>query len=327
MRAVLCHAYGPADTLDIAEVPGPTPGPGQVHLAVHACGVNFADTLMITGKYQEKPPFPFTPGLEVAGDVLAVGDGVTRIKPGQRVFAITSGGGYASECLANADSVFAIPDSMDYVTAACFPVAYGTAYGALHDRAHLQAGETLLVHGAAGGVGLTAVEVGKATAATVIATASSDAKLDIAKAHGADHAILSSADDLRDQVRGLTDGRGADVIYDPVGGDLFDTSLRCIAWEGRIIVIGFAAGRIPQIPANILLVKNATAIGYFWGSYRKHRPQALVDQYDALLRWFEEGKLQPHVSHRFDLADVADAHAVLLGRKSTGKVALTTGRD
>jgi len=216
---------------------------------------------------------------------------------------------------------------MDYQVAAGFPVAYGTSHGALDWRARLRQGETLLVHGAAGGVGITAVEIGKAMGAVVIATAGNADKLAIAKRHGADHLIDYSREDIRERVRTLTEGRGADVVYDPVGGDAFDASLRAIAWEGRIIVIGFAGGRVPQIPANLVLVKNCDIIGFYWGSYRKRKPALVRDSYQQLFRWFVEGKLKPHVSERFDLAEVAEAFRALRTRRSTGKVVLTTGRS
>jgi NADPH:quinone reductase len=215
---------------------------------------------------------------------------------------------------------------MDYAVAAGFPVAYGTSHGALDWRARLQPGETLLVHGAAGGVGLTAVEIGKAMGATVIATAGSAAKLAIAGHHGADHLIDYSREDIRERVKRLTEGRAVDVVYDPVGGDAFDASLRSIAWEGRIVVIGFAGGKVPQIPANLVLVKNCDIIGFYWGSYRKRKPALVRDSYQQLFRWFGEGKLKPHVSERFDLAAVAEAFHALRSRRSTGKVVLTTGR-
>jgi NADPH2:quinone reductase len=216
---------------------------------------------------------------------------------------------------------------MDFISAAGFPVAYGTSHGSFDWRAHLKAGEWLLVFGAAGGVGLTAVEIGKAMGATVIACANGPEKLAIAKEHGADHLIDYSREDIRERVKTLTNGRGADVVYDPVGGDAFDASLRSIAWGGRVIIIGFASGRIPQAPANILLVKNIDVIGFYWGSYQVRQPQLLRDSYTKLLRWFEEGKLKPHVSHRFDLKDVAPAMDLLRQRKSTGKVVLTTGKS
>ena len=326
MRAVLCKAFGPPESLVVEETPSPALREGAVRVAVHAAGINFGDTLMIEGKYQEKPPFPFTPGFEIAGEIVEIGAGVTELKPGDRVMGTGDKGGYADEAVMPAAHLTRIPDSMDYATAAGFPVAYGTSHGALDWRAHLQPGETLLVHGAAGGVGLTAVEIGKAMGARIIATASTQEKLDIAKRHGADHLIDYTTEDIKERVRALTEGRGADVVYDPVGGDAFDASLRSIAWEGRIIVIGFAGGRVPQIPANLVLVKNCDIIGFYWGSYRKRRPAILRHSYRQLFGWWTEGKLKPHISDRFDLAEVAKAMRVLRERRATGKVVLTTGR-
>ncbi len=324
MRAVLCSEWGEPGGLTLGEVEAPQPGPGQVAIAVEAAGVNFADILMVAGKYQEKPPFPFSPGLEVAGRVETVGPEVTRVSPGQRVLGLTDGGGYAEVAVARESDVFAIPDSMDAATAAGFPITYGTAHGGLVWRAGLQPGETLLVHGAAGGAGLAAVEVGKALGARVIATAGGPDKLAIAQAHGADALIDYKTQDLRAEVKALTEGRGVDVVFDPVGGDVFDASLRSVAWGGRLLVIGFAGGRVPQIPANHLLVKNVAAIGFYWGSYRSRAPELLKEEFDALFAWFEAGKLDPHVSHRFDLAQAAEAMALLSERRSTGKVVLTT---
>ncbi|BBK40336.1 NADPH:quinone oxidoreductase [Allostella vacuolata] len=327
MRAVRCHAYGDLANLSVDEVPTPEPGPGEVLVAVHAVGINFADGLMVLGQYQEKPALPFIPGLEAAGVVEACGKGVTRVAPGDRVVALVDTGAYADMLAAPEDRLFRVPDGMDLVTAAAFPVAYGTSHVGLDRRARLQPGETLLVHGAAGGAGLTAVEIGRAMGATVIASASSPEKLAVAALHGAEHLIDYSHEDLRQRVREITDGRGADVIYDPVGGDVFDASLRCIAWEGRLLVIGFASGRIPQAPANLLLVKNISVIGLFWGAYRQRDPQVVRDSLSTLFGWYAEGKLKPHVSHRLDLADAADGIALLRNRQSTGKVVLTTGRS
>jgi NADPH2:quinone reductase len=326
MRAVLCKAFGPPESLVVEETPSPALREGAVRVAVHAAGINFGDTLMIEGKYQEKPPFPFTPGFEIAGEVVEIGAGVTELKQGDRVMGTSENGGYAEEAAVPAGNLSVIPDAMPYDVAAGFPVAYGTSHGALDWRAHLQPGETLLVHGAAGGVGLTAVEIGKAMGATIIATASTPEKLEIAKRHGADHLIDYTKEDIKERVRALTDGRGADVVYDPVGGDAFDASLRSIAWEGRIIVIGFAGGRVPQIPANLVLVKNCDIIGFYWGSYRKRKPAVVRDSYRQLFGWWSEGKLKPHISDRFDLAEVATAMRVLRERRATGKVVLTTGR-
>src|SRR5215475_6870574 len=307
MRAVLCKEWGGPEKLVVEDVPSPAIREGAVRIAVHAAGINFADLLLISGQYQEKPAFPFTPGMEVAGTVAEVGAGVSHLKAGDRVMALTGTGAYTDETVVDAARVLKIPDSMDFPTAAGFPVTYGTSHGAFDWRAHLKPGEWLLVFGAAGGVGLTAVEIGKAMGARVIACAGGAEKLEVARQHGADDLIDYSREDIRERVKAITGGKGADVVYDPVGGDAFDASLRSIAWGGRIVVIGFASGRIPQAPANILLVKNIDVIGYYWGSYQGRRPELLRDSYTKLLRWFEEGKLKPHVSQHYDLKDVAPA--------------------
>ncbi len=256
--------------------------------------------------------------------IAEVGPGVSKFKPGDRVMVLAGAGAYAEEVVVEAARVFPISAKMDFLSAAGFPVAYGTSHGALDWRARLKPGEWLLVHGAAGGVGLTAVEIGKAMGAQVIACAGSPEKLEVARSRGADHLIDYSREDIRTRVKEITGGRGADVVYDPVGGDVFDASLRSIAWEGRVIIIGFASGRIPQVPANIALVKNIDVIGFYWGSYQKHKPELLRQSFAQLFRWFDEGKLKPHVSHHMDLKEVARAMNLLGQRKSTGKVVLTT---
>jgi NADPH2:quinone reductase len=326
MRAVLCRDASGHDALTVEDVPAPALPPGGVRVAVHAAGLNFADTLMVAGQYQEKPELPFIPGLEAAGEVIEVAAGVVTCKPGDRVIATMEQGAFAEEAIADAGNIFIIPDSMGFETAAGFIVTYGTSHVGLARRANLQAGETLLVHGAAGGVGLTAVELGKIMGATVIATAGGPEKLEVARSRGADHLIDTRAADIRAEVRELTGGRGADVVFDPVGGDLFDASLRSLAWEGRLLVVGFASGRIPSASASYLLVKNCSVVGLFWGAYRKRNPAVIRDSAAELLRWFDQGKLRPHVSHRFDIAEAAEAMRTMLGRKSTGKVVLTTGR-
>ena len=325
MRAVLCHRWGEPEELTVEEIAPPRAGPGEVAVAVAAAGVNFADTLIVAGKYQEKPPFPFSPGMEIAGTVTAVGEGVSRVVAGDRVMALPRGGGFVESVTAAETDVFKIPDGMDFATAAGFPITYGTAHGALVWRAGLRRGEDLLVHGAAGGVGLAAVEVGKAMGARVIATAGGAAKLAVAEAHGADGLIDHKTRDIRETVQGMTAGRGVDVVFDPVGGEVFEASLRCVAWGARLVVIGFAGGTVPRIPANILLIKNLTATGLYWGSYRQHAPALLESQFADLFGWFEAGRLKPHVSHRLDLADAAQALRLLIDRQSTGKVVLTTG--
>ncbi|MBZ5506225.1 MAG: NADPH:quinone oxidoreductase family protein [Acidobacteriia bacterium] len=326
MRAVLCKEWGGPEKLVVEEAPSPAIKEGAVRIAVQAAGINFGDLLLISGQYQEKPAFPFTPGMEASGTVTEVGAGVTTLRAGDRVMALTGTGAFAEEVVVDASRVYKIPDKMDFISAAGFPVTYGTSHGAFDWRADLKPGEWLLVFGAAGGVGLTAVEIGKAMGATVIACARGPEKLEIARQYGADHLIDYSREDIRERVKALTGGRGADVVYDPVGGDAFDAGLRSIAWGGRILIIGFTSGRIPQVPANILLVKNISVIGFYWGSYQARKPEMLRDSYAMLLRWYEEGKLKPHVSQHFDLKDVAAAMELLRQRKSTGKVVLTTGR-
>ncbi len=325
MRAVVVRQWTKPEDLKVESVPVVDPGPGQVRIAIHAAGLNFADTLMVQGKYQEKPPFPFSPGLEAAGEVEAAGEGVTDLKEGDRVMALTGHGGFAEQCVVDAARVLKIPASMGYVDAAAFPVAYGTSHVALRHRGHLCQDETLVVHGAAGGVGLTAVQIGKVIGARVIGTARGQEKLSIAQANGAEETIDYSEEDVRQRVLDLTDGKGANVIYDPVGGDMFDISLRCIAWEGRLLVIGFATGRIPQAPANYLLLKNAAAVGVFWGAYMKKDPSVIVRSFEELMGWYDEGLLSPHISATFDLEKTPAAMEMLLSRKSTGKIVVTTG--
>jgi NADPH:quinone reductase len=298
----------------------------MVKIAVHAAGVNFPDTLMVAGKYQMKPPLPFSPGMECAGVVMEVGPGVTEVKAGDRVMASPGLGAMAEEVIAPAAGVFRLPDAMRFEQAAGFPVTYGTVYYALVDRARLQPGEVLLVHGAAGGVGSNAVEIGKILGATVIATAGSDAKLEIARAHGADRTINYSNESIKDRVRAMTSDRGADVIFDPVGGDVFDESLRCIAPEGRLLVIGFASGRIPAAPANIMLLKDACLVGVFWGGFTRRDPARNRANFETMFRWFEAGKLNPRASKVYALEQVPLAMDALLTRQATGKLVIAVRR-
>jgi len=322
MRAILCSDWGEPETLTLGEVPPPVAGPGEVKLRVRAAGVNFADIVMVRGHYQEKPTLPFSPGLEAAGEILTVGEGVPGIAPGDRVMAVPGVGAFAEEVVAPADAILPIPEGMDFITAAAIPVAYGTSHLALTDRGALQAGETLLVLGAGGGVGLSAVECGKALGATVIAAASTAEKLDLAKAHGADHGINYVDEDLRAVVRKLTDGRGVDVVYDPVGGDASKAAMRSLARKGRLLVIGFAAGDIPQFPANYLLVKHISVVGVYWGSYRLNEPELFRASFEELMKWYAEGRLKPHVSQVFPLARAADALGVLDSRQAIGRIVI-----
>ncbi len=327
MRAVVCKEWGGAEKLVVEDAPSPAIRAGAVRVAVRAAGLNFLDLLLIAGQYQEKPALPFTPGAEAAGVITEVGAGVENVKAGDRIMALAGLGAFAEEIVVDAARVLPMPAKMQFEAAAGFPLAYGTSYGALDWRARLQSGEWLLVYGAAGGVGLTAVEIGKAMGARVIACAGSADKLAVAQEHGADHLIDYSREDIRERVKEITGGQGADVIYDPVGGDAFDAALRSVAWEGRIVIIGFASGHIPQIPANIALVKNVSIIGFYFGSYQARKPELLQQSFTQLFHWFEEGKLEPHISQRFDLKDVTSALELMRQRKSTGKIVLTMGRS
>jgi NADPH2:quinone reductase len=299
--------------------------PGCVRIAVHAAGVNFADTLIIAGKYQEKPPLPFTPGLECAGVVTEVAPDVTVCKPGDRVMSFHGTGGFAEQVVTPAETVFVLPKDMDMATAAGFAVAYGTSHLALRHRGQLKAGEILLVHGAGSGVGLTAVEIGKAMGATVIATAGSAEKLEVAAAHGAVFGIDYSKEDIRERVRAITGNKGADVIYDPVGGDAFDASLRAVAWEGRILVIGFASGRVPQAPCNYILVKNCSVIGVLWGATARRDPELARRSFAELFGWYEERRIHPLISSTMPIERATEGLELMLKRKITGKLVLTTG--
>jgi len=321
LRAIRIHELDGLEALRLEEVPSPAPGAGEVRIAVHAAGVNFADTLVVEGRYQHKAPLPFSPGMEAAGEVLEVGNGVTTLAVGDRVLAPMRYGAYAEEAVLDAAHTVRMPDGMDYVTGAAFPIAYGTSHLALTHRTQLRKGEVLLVLGASGGVGLTAVEVGKALGATVIACASSAAKLEIAKSRGADHLIDYTREDIRERVKDLTGG--VDVVYDPVGGDASRAALRCLNFEGRLITLGFASGDIPQIAANYLLVKNISAIGYSFSSYRFEQPDVMRKTLEETCRWYADGKLKPHISFTFPLAQTKEALKALIERRSTGKVIVT----
>jgi NADPH:quinone reductase len=324
MKAIVCREWGEPDTLRVEAAGGRQPAPHEARIRVHASGVNFADTLMVAGKYQVKPEFPFTPGLEAAGEVIELGAEVRHLALGQRVLTVLRfGGAYAEEITVDADAVVPLPDAMDFVTAAAFPVAYGTAHFALTHRGHLRPGETLLVLGAAGGVGLAAVEVGKELGARVIAAAGGPDKLAIAKERGADELIDYRHESIRDRVRELTGGRGADVVFDPVGGDAFDAALRAVNWEARMLVIGFAAGRIQAVPANLILVKNIAVVGVVWGAQAARDPALVSRNLGELLRWWEKGRLRPLVARTFPLAEAGAAMQALLSRRYAGKIVLT----
>lgn len=322
MRAVVCRALGGPEELEVEDVAPPKLQAGGVRIRVHTAGLNFADNLIIAGRYQIKPSPPFSPGFEVAGRVLECAEGVVRCKPGDRVMAVLDYGGFAEEVVADQESVFVLADSVSDEVAAAFPVAYGTSHLGLKYKCGLEPGESLLVHGAAGGVGLTAVEIGKRLGATVIATASGAEKCAVATAAGADYSLDSRAETLRDQVKALTSGRGVDVVYDPVGGKLFEESLRCTAAGGRILIVGFASGDVPQIPANILLVKNIAAIGYYWGAHKTVKPAWMRASFEELLDWLAAGSLNPLVSQTFRLEEAPEALQALKARRTTGKVVL-----
>ncbi len=323
MKAILCTAYGPPESLVVEDIPSPAPGSGEAVISVKAASVNFPDVLIIENKYQVKPPLPFSPGSELAGIVKAVGDGVTTFKPGDRVMAITGYGAFAEEVKTDARRLLAIPDGMDFATAAAFGLTYATSEHALVDRGALKAGETLLVLGAAGGVGLAAIEIGRILGARVIACASTDDKLAVCREHGADETINYATEDLRERIKALTGGAGADVVYDPVGGAYTELALRSIAWRGRLLVVGFAAGEIPKIPLNLTLLKGCSIVGVFWGDWARREPQHFADAMTRLARWYAEGRLKPHISASFPLERAADALTLMASRKVTGKVVLT----
>jgi NADPH2:quinone reductase len=322
VKAVLCKQYGPPETLVVEELPSPRAGPGEAVVSVKAASVNFPDVLIIQNKYQFKPPLPFSPGSELAGVVKEVGAGVSSVRPGDRVMAFTTYGAFAEEVKTDAARLLPIPDGMDFKSAAAFVLTYGTSDHALRDRGSLRAGETLLVLGAAGGVGLAAIEIGKALGARVIACASSDEKLAVCREHGADATINYAAEDLRERVKSLTEGRGVDVIYDPVGGAYSEPAFRSIAWRGRLLVVGFAAGEIPKLPLNLALLKGASVVGVFWGDFARREPKAFANSIAQLGLWFREGKLRPHVSKIYPLEKAADALRLMAARQVKGKVVL-----
>ena len=322
MKAVLCHAFGEPDGLRVEEIEPSHLEHGQVRIGVHAAGVNFPDYLMVTGKYQVKPPLPFTPGIEAAGEIIECAPDVVDLRPGQRVVALARrGGAFASQLTLPAPFVVPIPDTMDFATAAGFSVAYGTAHLALTHRGQLRSGETLLVTGAGGGVGLAAVEVGKRLGARVIAAAGGADKLKIASEHGADDLIDYQTTSLRDRIKDLAGG--VDVVFEPVGGDIFDQCSRVMNWEGRLLVIGFASGRIPSAPANLILVKNYSLVGVVFGAHIEKFPESVRPRIQELLRWYNDGSLRPHISRTFPLDQAAVALNEMAARNVRGKIVLT----
>lgn len=323
MRALVCERLEGPKSLVVREVPSPPLPAGHVRVRVRAAGVNFADLLIVSGQYQEKPALPFVPGMEAAGEVIEVAPDVTSPGVGDRVVAMVQSGAFAEEVVAPAGRTHVLPDGVSFEIGAAFPVAYGTAHLGLKHRANLRRDEILVVHGAAGGVGLAAVEVGRALGAQVIATAGSPERVALAKAHGAHHGIDYRNEDLKARLKELTGGRGADVIFDPIGGDVFDTSVRALGWEGRLLVIGFAAGRIPQVPAGLLLVKNLSVVGFYWGAYLAREPHLVQESLDALFAMLGRGILKPVVSATYPLDRAGEAIASLGERRATGKVVLT----
>jgi len=324
MKAVLCREWGLPGKLVVEDVPSPKPASGQVVVSVKACGVNFPDTLIIQGKYQFKPEMPFSPGGEVAGIVKETGEGVTRVKVGDRVIAFNTWGGFAEEMVVDADRTIAMPSSMEFVPASAFVLTYGTSYHALKDRADIKAGETLLVLGAAGGVGLAAIQLGKAMGARVIAAASSDAKLNVCRDNGADEVINYGSEDLRARVKTLTAGKGVDVIYDPVGGPYSEPALRDMAWKGRFLVVGFAAGDIPKVPLNLTLLKGCSIVGVFWGAFTRNEPERNRENNWELMAMYAAEKIKPHIHATYPLERAAEALNEVLNKRVTGKVVLVT---
>ena len=325
MKAILCKQFGPPESLVLEDVPSPEPAEGEVVVTVKAASVNFPDVLIVQNKYQVKPPLPFSPGSEMAGVVKAVGEGVSNARPGDRVIAFSTYGAFAEECRVPAARLVPLPAGMDFVTGASFLLTYGTSHHALRNRVQTSPGETLLVLGAAGGVGIAAVEIGKILGLKVIACASSDDKLAVCREHGADETINYASEDMRERIKALTGGKGVDVIYDAVGGQYSEPAFRSIAWRGRHLVIGFAAGEIPKLPLNLALLKGAAVVGVFWGDFTRREPKAFAESARQLARWYREGKLKPHVSARFPLAKAADAMNLLASRKAKGKVVVTIG--
>ena len=323
MRAVLCKEFGPPESLVVEDVPSPVPGAGEVVISAKAASLNFPDVLIIQNKYQFKPPLPFSPGSEVAGIVKAVGAGVDGVKPGDRVMAFTTYGAFAEEVKTAAIGLVPMPDGMDFTSASAFLLTYGTSEHALCDRGQLRAGETLLVLGAAGGVGIAAIQIGKALGARVIACASSAGKLAVCREHGADDVIDYVSEELRGKIKEITGGKGVDVVYDPVGGAYTELALRSIAWRGRLLVVGFAAGDIPRIPLNLALLKGCSIVGVFWGDFARREPAPYAASLSRLVDWYREGRLEPHVSATFPLGRAADALKLMAARKVKGKVVLT----
>jgi len=322
MKAVLCKSFGNIDNLAVDEIPSLAPDKGEVIINVKACGLNFPDTLIIQGKYQFKPEFPFSPGGEISGIIKEVGESVSHLKVGDKVMYGSVFGGFAEEVKANAKDVFKMPSTMDFTTAASSMLTYGTSYHALVNRANLKEGETLLVLGAAGGVGTAAIQIAKALGATVIAAASTNDKLDFCNENGADFLINYTTENLKDKVKDFTNGNGADVIYDPIGDKFSEPALRSIAWKGRYLVVGFAAGDIPKIPLNLVLLKGCEIVGVFWGAFVKNEPQQNAENFMTIVKWFAQGKLKAKIHGEYPLEKVVDAMRAMTNQEVKGKIVL-----
>ena len=319
MNAFLCTEYGLPEKLLLRDIPSPLPKTDEVLIRVYACGVNFPDVLIIQNKYQVKPPLPFSPGGEVAGEIIAVGEQVSNLKVGDRVTALSGWGGFAEQVIVKANRVFSIPKSIDFISGATTLYTYGTSYHALKDRAMLKANETLLVLGAAGGVGLAAVELGKLMGATVIAAASSADKLTVCKEKGADHTIDYSTENLRARIKQITNDKGVDVVYDPVGGAMAEPALRSMAWKGRYLVVGFASGEIPSLATNLALLKGCSIVGVFWGRFSELEPEQNANNIKELITWIGEGKIHQHIYKKYSLEEAPQALVDLMQRKVIGK--------
>ena len=323
MKAIVCSEYGPIENLTLEERPNPQPSKGEILIDVRAAGINFPDLLTVQGKYQVKPPLPFVPGVEVAGTVSVLGEGVTSHKVGDKVFATAPTGAFAEQCITSEHTAFGMGDSMSYEQAASIALAYGTSYHALKQRAQLREGETVLVLGAAGGVGIAAIQLAKTMGANVIAAASTEEKLDYACEAGADMRINYSEEDLKVRTKELTNGKGADVIYDPVGGDYSEQAFRAIAWDGRFLVVGFASGPIPKIPLNLALLKGASLVGVFWGSWAARDPKSNAENLAEMIGMIDDGVFEPKVSEIHPLENYIDALNCIAERRAKGKVVLT----
>lgn len=334
MRAILCKDYGPPESLVLEDIESPTAGENDVVIKVHNAAVNYPDVLVIQNLYQIKPPLPFSPGGEVSGEIIALGDKVDKLKIGDRVMAVIGTGGFREEIAVPAALCMPIPDSLDFKLAAAMGLTYGTSYHALKDRARIQAGETLFIMGASGGVGLAAVELGKSMGARVIAAASSEDKLQVCRDHGADDTLLYKTGGLSpdeqkafsEEVKNLTNGKGVDVVYDAIGGDYAEPAVRAMAWGGRYLVVGFVAGYIPKIPLNLTLLKGTSLVGVFWGRFNAEQPKDARQNIIDLLRMLQEGKIKPHISGVYPLEDAAKALTQMAERKVTGKLVIDLGR-